>query len=82
MTIAGRVFGSDGNPIRKAVVTINESNGETRKMYTANDGTYFFEGVEAGQIVTVSVFSKYLRFTPQVIDVGDSINNLDFFPAK
>lgn len=82
VTVSGRIFNSDGTSVRKAAVTLTDSNGESRKVYTNPNGQFTFENVPAGQIVTVSPFVKFMRFSPQVIDLQESINDLNFYPEK
>ena len=78
VTVAGRVRTTDGTGVRNAVVTLTDSNGNTRTAQTGSFGYYRFEEVEAGQTYIVSVASKRFTFTTQVVSVSDSITDLDF----
>jgi len=80
VTVAGRVYRSDGVYINKAAVTLTDSNGESRKVYTNSSGYFRFENVTSGQVVTISVFAKYFQFTPQIVDLQDSIEDISFYP--
>lgn len=77
VSISGRV--SDGRRgVSNAVVHITDQNGNIRMTRTNPFGYYRFNGVEVGQNLLINVFHKQYQFTPQVITIGDTIENLDF----
>lgn len=75
--ISGRVLTSDGRGIRNAVVTITRPDGSTRTAVSSTFGYYRFDGIEAGESVVISAYSRSFRFKPRVVQVFDSISDLD-----
>lgn len=77
-SISGRVLTAANSGLRSAVISITDSEGNTRTAISNAFGYYSFDGVTAGQSYTVSVNSKTHRFETRVIAVTDSISDLDF----
>lgn len=75
--ISGRVLTSDGRGIRNAMVTITRPDGSTRTAVSSSFGYYRFDGIEAGETVVISANSRSYRFKPRVVQVFDSISDLD-----
>lgn len=78
VSIGGRVLVDKGNGLRNAVVTLTDSNGVTRTARTGTFGYYRFDDIAAGQTVIVTVISKRFTFTPQVVNITDNLNELNF----
>lgn len=78
VTVSGRVTNTQGAGIRNAIITITDSSGISRTARTNAFGYYQFEEVEVGQTYIVAVQSKRFVFNPQVVQVVDSIADLDF----
>lgn len=78
VAVSGRVSTADGRGLRNAVVYLTKANGETISTRTTTFGYYRFDGLEAGQTVIVGVSSKRYQFAPQVIDLTESLTNVDF----
>ena len=78
VSISGRVLTADGNGIRNAIVSLTDTNGVSRTIRTSSFGYYSFEDVEAGGTYIVSVQSKRFQFTPQVVSIGENIEELNF----
>jgi hypothetical protein len=76
--IGGRVTGADGRPVSKANVSLTTNDGQTLSALTNPFGYYRFQGVAVGQIVTVNVAAKRHSFSPEVLNVTDDVENLDF----
>lgn len=69
-----------GHGIRRAQVTLTDSNGTTRTAITGTFGYYRFDDVEVGQTYVVSVRSSRFGFASdtQVLSVNDEISDLTF----
>ena len=77
VTVSGRV--TDGRSgLTGAIVTLTNSQGETRSTKTTAFGYYRFDDVEGGQTYIVSIVSKRYFFTPQVVDVTEDATQINF----
>jgi hypothetical protein len=76
--ITGRVLTSDGRGLRNATVTMTDANGVVRTATTSSFGFYRFEGVAVGESYVMGVSSRSYRFTPRVVQVFDSMTDVDF----
>ena len=68
----------NGRGLTNAVVTLTDSNGETRTARTGSFGYYRFDDLEAGETYIVSVISKRFSFTTQIVTANENISDLDF----
>ena len=80
VVISGRVLSEGGAGLRRANVTLTESNGTRYNVTTGTFGTYEFPGIEAGQTVIISVESKRYSYTPRIINLQDNISDFDLYP--
>lgn len=82
--VGGRVLTASGRGVAKAVVTLTEESGSTRTVVTNNFGYYRFQGIGAGQAVTVSVFAKRYRFSQPVraFSLNNAVEDLNFTADK
>lgn len=78
VSVSGRVMTENGTGLRNAIVILTYSNGQTRTAHTGTFGYYRFDDIAAGQTIVVSVISKRFTFTPQVVNITDNINELNF----
>ena len=78
VSIGGRVFTDNGRGLSNAVVYITDGNGDTRTTRTSSFGYYRFEEIEAGQTVTIQVSARRYTFAPQVVNVTEATNSLNF----
>jgi hypothetical protein len=76
--VSGRVMTPDGRGLRNAVVTMTDSQGVTRTATTSSFGYYTFEDVEVGASFVLSVQSRRYRFSPRVVQVFDTLTEVDF----
>jgi hypothetical protein len=76
--ISGRVLTSDGRGLRNALVTLVSKNGVFRTVTTGPSGYYRFATVEGGGDYIVGVASKRYRFTSRVIQVFNTLADIDF----
>ena len=68
VNISGRILSSNGKAISKAIVTITDSNGQTRYALTNPFGYYHFQTVALRQTFIFRATSKSYRFSPQQYD--------------
>ena len=76
--VSGRVTTAGGQALRNATVVITDSEGNRRTVTTGSFGIYTFDDVEAGQSYVVGVQAKRYRFAARVINVTDSLADVDF----
>jgi len=76
--VSGRVLTVDGRGLRNAVVSIIDMNGVRRTATTSSFGYYRFDDVEAGSTHLFSVSSKRYRYTPHIVQVFDTLTDVDF----
>jgi hypothetical protein len=77
-SITGRVLTADGRGLRNAVVTITDHLGAVRTATTSSFGYYRFEDIDTGSTFVIAVDSKRYRFTPRLLQVFDSLSDVDF----
>lgn len=78
VSVSGRVLTPEGRGLRGARVSLTDQNGSTRTALTTTFGYYGFTEVAAGETYIISVVSKKYSFTPQVINVNEDMDNLNF----
>ena len=76
--VSGRVMTPDGRGLRNAVVSMVDSQGVVRTATTSSFGYYTFSDVEVGASYVVSVQSRRYRFAPRVVQVFDTLTDVDF----
>ena len=76
--ISGRVLTPDGRGLRNATVTIIDSMGNRRTATTGSFGYYHFYDVESGSSMVMGVTSNRFRFTSRVVQVFDSVDDVNF----
>ncbi len=79
VSVSGRVHSPSGG-IANAVVTITSPNGTALRTSTSSLGYFRFDDIVAGSTYTVAVASKRYRFTPRIVTISDSVEDLDFIP--
>ena len=78
VTVSGRVTSASGQGLRNATVVITDSQGKRRTATTGSFGIYTFEDVAAGQTYVVGVSAKRYRFASRVVNVSDSLADVNF----
>jgi Carboxypeptidase regulatory-like domain len=78
VSVSGRILTPDGRGLRNAQVTIVDSNGVVRTAITSSFGYYRFEDVPSGSTVVVGVVSKRFRFGSRLVQVVDTLTDIDF----
>ena len=76
--ITGRLSSSNGRAIAKGIVTFVDNNGQTKYALTNPFGYYRFQNVLTGGTYTFNPTSKNGRFSPQIFNVLDETNDLNF----
>lgn len=76
--VSGRVTTADGRGVRNAVVSMVGSDGIRRLATTGSFGYYRFDDIEAGETYVVSVASKRYRYAPRLLQVFDTLTDIDF----
>jgi len=79
VSIGGRVMVAGKRGLVNATVYLTDQSGETRSTRTSSFGYYRFDDIAAGQTVIITVVSKRYRFAPQVVNVTEDLNELNFF---
>jgi len=78
VSVSGRVTTPGGQGLRNAVVSIIDSSGVRRTATTSSFGLYSFDLVVSGQMYILTVSSKRYRFSPQMLQINNSLTNVDF----
>ncbi|HEX9927083.1 MAG TPA: PKD domain-containing protein [Pyrinomonadaceae bacterium] len=78
VTIAGRVLTPDNRGLRNAQIRLTAADGTSKTVMSGAFGNYRFANVQAGQSVTIQVFSKRFGFQPQTVNVSGDISGLNF----
>ena len=82
VSVAGQVFTKNGNAIANAEVRLTDSSGAVRSVRTSAFGVFRFEAVESGQTYVFEVRSGRYHFTPQILNVTEEIQELNFFAER
>jgi hypothetical protein len=77
-TVSGRVITQTGNGLRGAKVTMVDSLGRVKTATTSSLGYYQFDEIDTGETYIIGVASKRFRFSPRVVQVNDSLTDVDF----
>jgi hypothetical protein len=78
--ISGRVLTGDGAGLRNAVVSLHDQNGKLLTAITSAFGYYHFDDVTVGNYV-VSAASKRYTYASKLLDVNDSLADIEFRPT-
>jgi len=82
--VSGRILTAKGNGITNVIVTLTDSNGNTRTARSSTFGYYQFDEVEAGETYIISVVSKRFSFSQpsQIINLIEDAVNVDFIAQE
>ncbi len=78
VSVSGQVATSDGRGLRGATVSAVDNQGRKRTAVTSSLGFYSFDDVEAGETLVIAVASKRYRFQSRVLQVFDTLSDVDF----
>ncbi len=76
--VSGRILSVNGRGISRARIVLTMPSGETRMAQSNSFGYYRFTDLEVGQTYIFEVHSKQYIFSPQVLNLTDAIENLNF----
>jgi hypothetical protein len=76
--LSGAVRDSSGRGVAGAIVRMTDDGGAARVTRTSSLGYYLFEGVKTGRTYAITAESRRNRFTPRLIQLTESLLNLDF----
>jgi len=82
VTVSGRVLAPGGGGLRNASVTLMGSDGVTRRVITNAFGHYSFDSVTAGGSYLMGVESRRFHYTARVVQVSDSLSEVNFEPQE
>lgn len=82
VSISGRVLTTGGAGIAKATVILTNVQGETRTALTNPFGYYRFDGLRAGDSVSMTVSSKGRQFNTRVLTVDDDLTEVNFIALE
>ena len=68
----------DGRGLRNATVSVTDPQGIVRTTTTSSFGLFSFDGIVTGAQYTISVASRFYRYTPQTVQVNDNLTLADF----
>lgn len=78
VSVGGRVLTAAGQGVSRAFVTLTDATGMTQTGVTNTFGYYRFKDVAAGETYVVSASHRRYRFDPQIVNVADSVSDLNF----
>jgi hypothetical protein len=80
VSVSGRVVTPQGRGIRNVVITMTDSNGNTRTARTTTFGYYWFTDVAAGETYIFAARGKRFSFeqNTQVLSIIEDTNNINF----
>lgn len=81
-SVSGRVILPFGGGLTRARVTLTDSQGNSRSVFTGKFGRFNFDEVATGATYIVSVSARRYNFAPQVITVSEDISELTFTPES
>ena len=78
--ISGRVLTNNGRGIPRTTIEMADADGNIRFATTNQFGYYKFTNVEVGETYIFNIYAKRYQFAPQIINLNDSITDLNFTP--
>ena len=78
VSVGGRILTLNGRGIGRARIILTMPNGETRTTQSNQFGYFRFAEVEVGETYIFAVQHKQYSFSPQVININDALENLNF----
>ncbi|MCA1639245.1 MAG: ice-binding family protein [Acidobacteria bacterium] len=78
VSVSGRVLSSLRRGVSNAVVHLTNQNGDTQTARTNLFGYYTFNDIPAGETYIFNVYSKRYQFNPQVINLLEDLDGLNF----
>lgn len=82
VTVTGRVLTPEGRGLRYARVMATDSHGVTHSVPTGKRGIFVIPELDAGETYIFSVASRRYSYSPVVMTLTDSIEDLEFWPLS
>lgn len=79
-SISGRVT-AGRRGVARAIVTLTDENGVTRRTMTSALGTYRFTGIPVAQTYTLNAQAKRYRFATQIVNLSQDTSGFNFTAA-
>jgi len=80
--ISGRLLSAMGQGLPNTRVTLTDTTGQSRSIFSNGFGVYRFGGLQVGQTYTISVDSRALAFTPLTASVTSQQVNVDMIAEQ
>lgn len=80
--VAGRVMAPGGRALSGAMVTLTSFDGTSKTVRTNTFGRFAFDDVSSGESYVISVESRKYVYQAMVLNVDDSITDLEFTPLQ
>ena len=77
--VSGRILNGKNSGVARATVSLTDESGVIRTARTNSFGYYRFDDVPVGRTYVANVTGKGIEFTPQLVSVDNSTENLDFY---
>lgn len=77
VSVSGRVLINTGQSLVNASVSISDENGFARTVRSSSFGYFRFDDIPAGRTYVLKVDSRHYTFSPLVINVVDSLTEVD-----
>lgn len=77
-TVSGRVMNSSGRGLSRVRIAVTNQQGETRFATSNQFGYYRIDDLNAGETYIFELKIKSYLFSPQVLTISESLDNLNF----
>lgn len=81
-SISGRVILPRSGNVTGVKVTLTEPDGTVRTAKVRRDGAYRFDDLVTGQTYVLEAHSRAYQFSPQVIFLTESLDEVNFTPSQ
>jgi antitoxin (DNA-binding transcriptional repressor) of toxin-antitoxin stability system len=80
VSVSGRIITPQGRGVTNVVVTMTDSEGNTRSTVSTTSGYYRFDEVEAGSTYVITATGKRYTFSQpaQVVNISDATEEINF----
>lgn len=82
VSVGGQITMPNGYGISGAIIVLTDDSGNTQRTISNSFGYFQFEEVEGGKTYTLSVRHRRFTFAPQIINVFNTIDNLQIVSGK
>ncbi|MEZ5428713.1 MAG: carboxypeptidase-like regulatory domain-containing protein [Pyrinomonadaceae bacterium] len=82
LSLSGQVKDASGRGISRALVTLTDLNGASRRTVTNQFGRFQFKNIRAGVMYVLLAEHKVYTFAPRVFSTSGNLKNLDLIPNE